>query len=260
MIPQGSWIESAKNYKFENNILSAELKDLNGNFILDSIEIIPNTSYSNINGKFIPDTEKYFKEILNNSHLDIRYGKENLSLIEIQNSLNYLLIEFMKHCKEIKIKPILMYGGLLGYYFNNKLLPWDDDIDLILLENDINKLKPKIFDKFIIEVNSFAYKNIQDANNKINARIISTDNGVFIDITYFYYNEDMLICQDGNQFNIEDILPIKIGRLNNIDIYIPNNIENCLIQKYSEKCLEITENYNDNWIFRTENKEWIRKN
>jgi hypothetical protein len=260
MLPKGSWINSTKYYKIVNDDLIAEIKKEDGDYIIDSIKIEPYTIYHNINGKLIAEKEKYFKEMLNNPHLDIRYGKENLSLIEIQNTLNYLLTEFMKHCKKIKIKPILMYGGLLGYYFNNQLLPWDDDIDLILLENDINKLKPKIFDKFIIEVNSFVYKNIQDPNNKINARIISTDNGVFIDITYFYYNEDMLICQDGNQFNIEDILPIKIGRLNNIDIYIPNNIENCLIQKYGEKCLEITENYNDNWIFRTENKEWIRKN
>ncbi len=261
MFPQGSWIKNARNYKIENNILSAELKNDNNDYILNTIELEDNTIYNNINGTFSTEKQKYFNEMPNNCHLDIRYGIENLDNNEIHNTLKYLLKEFMIYCKKSDIKPILMYGGLLGYYFNNNLLPWDDDIDLIILEEDIEKLKPKKFKDFIIEINLFSKKDKHDPNNKINARVISLVNGVFIDITYFYYNEDRtkLFCQDLNEFYTNDILPMKEGIFNDILVYLPNNIESCLIHKYGENSLKIRDDYNDNWLFVPDENKWKSK-
>jgi phosphorylcholine metabolism protein LicD len=32
---------------------------------------------------------------------------------------------------------VSMHGGLIGWYFNGHLLPWDDDVDVIILQNGI---------------------------------------------------------------------------------------------------------------------------
>ena len=47
----------------------------------------------------------------------------------------------MEYSDKRGIKPILMYGNLIGYYFNGKMLPWDDDIDMILLKQSADKLE-----------------------------------------------------------------------------------------------------------------------
>ena len=204
-----------------------------------------------------PIKYKYFKELKYYNHLDYRYGKQNMDIETIQKNLLYLLGEFSKYCKKNDIKPVLMYGCLIGYYFNKQMLPWDNDIDIILLEPDIYKLKNYKSDTFIIEINPNCKNyNINDVNNIISARIISIDTGVFIDILYHKEEKGLLICKDKNNYKIEHILPLKKTKFHNIDIYIPNNIKAVLEQRYSKKVfipLE-TEGYYYNSLINTWNK------
>jgi hypothetical protein len=83
---------------------------------------------------------KFFTEKKGHPHLDEQYGKIGISHKEVQSSLVSILKEFMEFCKQNNIKPILMYGGLIGHYFNKKMLPWDDDLDMIILD-DVDNLK-----------------------------------------------------------------------------------------------------------------------
>ena len=209
---------------------------------------------------------KFFKEMKGSCHLDARYGRKRLSGAEIQRTLLHLLSKFMRHCSKTGIKPILMHGGLIGYYFNNRMLPWDGDLDLIICDEDSKRnLKNKSFGDLIIEVNpNCDIYTSDDKRNKIAARVISRTNGVFIDITFFRENADRtaLLCKDGHVYRTEDIylctrrkVPAT-GLFHNVPVYVPNNIVGCLVREYGRNVLKP---YYKNYVFDVANKTWYKK-
>ena len=84
---------------------------------------------------------KYFNEMKGNPHLDARYGKKNLSQQIIRTQLKNLLKQTVNIFKKVDIPCIIMHGSLIGWYFGKKILPWDDDIDIVILEEYREKLK-----------------------------------------------------------------------------------------------------------------------
>ena len=209
---------------------------------------------------------KFFRETRGSCHLDARYGRAGLSGAEIQRTLLYLLRKFMGHCSKTGIKPILMHGGLIGYYFNNRMLPWDADLDLIVCDEESKKnLKNESFADFVIEVNPSRWVySPDDRLNKIAARVISKVNGVFIDITFFRESADRsaLLCKDGHVYKTEDIyvctrqkVPAK-GLFHNVPVYVPNNIIGCLVKEYGRSVLKP---YYKNYVFDVEKRTWYKK-
>ena len=197
---------------------------------------------------------KFFKETNFSNHLDIRYGKKNISIEKNKSTLIYLLKMFSKYCEEKNIKLIIMHGSLIGYYFNKKILPWDDDIDIILIEDDSYKLKNYNGYDYIIEVNPNSInRSKKDINNVIDARVISKINGIFIDITYFF-GKDILCAKDTHCYKSEYILPLTKTIFENIDVWVPNDIKNCLVKEYGQKVLK---NTFEKWVFNENTKEWI---
>lgn len=129
---------------------------------------------------------KFFKELKNNPHLDIRYGKNILSKNNIQSQLKILLFETVNIFDKIDIPCIIMHGSLIGWYFGKKILPWDDDIDIVILDEHREKLKTLHGyqnNNILIEVNPVIDTIKRDPDNIIEARIICKNTGVFIDIT-----------------------------------------------------------------------------
>lgn len=194
----------------------------------------------------------------NNAHYDLKYGKivDNLTLIEI---LKYLLEELCKICNKRDIKIIIMHGSLIGWYFNKSILPYDNDIDVCILQEDILKFikcDGIETDDYIIKINpNFINRNPNDRDNVIDARIISKKCGLFIDITFLtnieynnYYN-----CKSPHYYMKDNILPLKKDYFENCNIYIPNKYKFCLFQEYGKKVLY--PKYK-NWIFK--DKKWIK--
>jgi len=102
-------------------------------------------------------------------------------------------------------------------------LPWDDDIDVQVTEGGIFYLAtfynmsvfhyrtPRIPEgrDYLLEVNPhFSNREQTDKLNKIDARWIDTETGLFIDITTARYNlthpdgEGMMSCKDGHEFRV----------------------------------------------------------
>ena len=186
-----------------------------------------------------PICNKFFQEDPNNPHLDKRFSRGKLDSRETHNTLRELLGFFSDHCNKKQIKPIIMHGSLIGYYFGKKILPWDDDIDIILVGDSIEKLKNYSDDDIIIEVNpnSRNYSKL-DFLNVISARVISKKNGIFIDITYFKENRKGIFeSKDGHSYKKEELFPLKKDLFEGREIYVPNNIESCLIKEYRDKVL-----------------------
>lgn len=55
--------------------------------------------------------------------------------------LNNIMLPFDKFAKEHNIKYWLDYGSLLGAIRHQDFIPWDDDIDISVTEEDFIKLK-----------------------------------------------------------------------------------------------------------------------
>lgn len=147
-----------------------------------------------------------------------------------------------------------MHGSLIGYYFNGKMLPWDDDIDLKIIGDQAHKLQNYDQHDYVIEVNpNSTNRSKSDKHNVIDARIISKENGVFIDITYLF-GKEVLCAKDKHCFKSDLILPLKASRFEDTDVYVPNDIESCLIQEYGPNVLKNT--YKD-WFFDT--NTWTKK-
>lgn len=200
---------------------------------------------------------KFFKENIYNKHLDIRFSQKcNINKEETLLTLQKLLIFFTDYCKKNNIKPIIMHGSLIGYYFNKKILPWDDDIDIIITGDCIFNMKNEETDDYMVEVNPYSiYRNINDINNKIDARIISKKNGLFIDITYFIedYTKKYIWAKDKHFYRKVDIFPLQKSIFCDCEVYTPSNIKNCLIKEYDKKVL--LPKYK-NWIFNHIKNKW----
>jgi hypothetical protein len=72
------------------------------------------------------------------------------------------------------------------------------------------------------------------------------------------YDALILLCglcaKDKHCFKSDLILPLKASRFEDSDVYVPNDIESCLIQEYGPNVLKNT--YKD-WFF--ENETWTKK-
>lgn len=61
-------------------------------------------------------------------------------LIEIHNVLYNILVEFDNFAKKHGISYSIFAGTLLGAVRHNDFIPWDDDIDLLVSEEDYSKI------------------------------------------------------------------------------------------------------------------------
>lgn len=191
-------------------------------------------------------------------HYDTRFKlQRNLTQEEIQNTLRELLFFFISYCKVNNIKPVLMFGGLIGCHFANKMLPWDEDLDICLFdETSISNMKEDFCcDSWVsVEINPYSHEYEANWRNIISARCISRKNGLYIDILYYKQDGTWLRCKDGSSYQTNCIFPLKTVIFEGAEIFAPNNIESCLIQRYGKEVLKPLDN--KGWLFK--NGEWVR--
>ncbi len=113
-----------------------------------------------------------------------------------------LLVDLLKYitkiCDENDIKYSLIGGSLIGAIRHKGIIPWDDDIDIILMPNDYDKLmdvlkntnhyyvllNPKDNDKYY-----YPFAKLVDSRTKMQERgVIEIDDyGVYVDIFKYHY-------------------------------------------------------------------------
>lgn len=173
-----------------------------------------------------------------------------------QKRLIEMMKIFHKICKDNNIKYFLSSGCILGYLRNNKkFLPWDGDIDIVMLKNDFDKfinlnleeLLPKNLHvqssskfhnhRFSDELYDSQVNKIFDINtchyedSRWPDLIASLDKkymrGISIDIFICHIEGDKIIRDDWGkkQYNYNDIFPVKEDYFEGINVYIPNNPE-----------------------------------
>lgn len=117
---------------------------------------------------------------------------------ELKSKLVEILAFFDKVCTKNKIKYSLIGGSLIGAIRHKGIIPWDDDIDVIMTPKELKKLKIALEKE-----NSSKYKLLIPNENEYYypfSKLVSTDTvvdefqqkdipdyGVFVDIFTYYY-------------------------------------------------------------------------
>jgi hypothetical protein len=115
------------------------------------------------------------------SHIDSGFGlhSEPLAVHELQSTLIALLKGYMTTMEDLGIETWIAHGTLLGYYWGQKLLPWDTDIDVQVSVQTLRYLATKYNGTqyqyesriYLLDINPY-YSIVSDADvlNKIDAR------------------------------------------------------------------------------------------
>ena len=180
--------------------------------------------------------DKYFKDILNKKE------KEDLHII---------LKEIITHLENQNIDYFFAFGSLIGAVRHGFRMPYDDDIDLIINDKDLDKFfkNLKIKKKKGKSTTYYLNNNVEiiHKNWGIPIKIVKKDNHYpFIDInTYFKENNNIYVpkkqlvnghIKSFNQ-NVNDIYPLKKAKFEEFKIKIPNKYIKILKNQYGKDVL-----------------------
>lgn len=220
--------------------------------------------------------EKYFHESTFHLHYDGRFAEKALPYEEQKNALKNLVQTYLTTFSDLGIETWLMHGSLLGWWWGQKILPWDTDIDVQVTEASIHYLaayynmttffyKTPRFPEgrdYLLEVNPhYMNRDQTDKLNVIDARWIDMESGMFIDITSVRYNltdpagEGMLSSKDGHEFRDTYLYPLHSTTFEGVPARIPYKYEDMLEAEYGAQALN--NKLYHNHVFKDDVMEWM---
>ena len=181
----------------------------------------------------------------------LKYPEQEREVLELLENVGMLLD---KH----NINYSLMYGTMLGYARNQRLISYDDDIDIIINKKDVHKFEElikssdisKIFKYDTPILNSSLYYKLYPKNNTLDIsssglkikQIIRDEiydyKWPFIDIFIYDLDENgnMIIVDTNTKTNVHDkIIPVSVSSYNtkkNYNFKIFQEYEKILDQSY----------------------------
>jgi len=178
-------------------------------------------------GKAGDSKDKYFHEAIFDRHYDGRFASNPLPEGNRLSHLAALMQTFLTTMADIGAEAWIMHGTLLGWFWNQKILPWDSDLDVQVSERTIHFLA-KYYNMteyryrlsgvktatYLLEINPhYNIRGVEDRLNAIDARWIDTETGLYIDITTVRANytaraqgiEGALMCKDRHHYLVSDI-------------------------------------------------------
>ena len=201
------------------------------------MELLSNENYKykikEIEHELNPD---YFKK-------DLAIPMTNINKLEI---LIECLYEFHLFAEKYSIKYTVISGTLLGTIRHNGIMPWDNDLDIAIFDQDnyvkINILKDKfnINTKFTIKnyISGFKFYYNNDALGEIFT--MNLVNNKYIYSGPYIKNKPCFIMNyvfPFMNFKEEDIFPREKHKFEYYEVYIPNKYEEILIQNYNKDVL-----------------------
>ncbi|KAJ3318301.1 hypothetical protein HDV06_000585 [Boothiomyces sp. JEL0866] len=159
------------------------------------------------------EDKKFFYEDEHYHHLDQRYSIGNKSEEAKFENMHRVFKEWALFADSIQMPYWIMHGTLLGWYWGGKTMPFDDDIDIQVLSNNLYDLEvyhgKTISRHFILEVNPNHIVRRKQERNVIDARFIDTQTGHFIDITGVskFDGIDYVMCKTPHFYREMDLFP-----------------------------------------------------
>ena len=163
----------------------------------------------------------------------------------IHDKLIQMLPITIKYLDEEGIRWVLYSGNLLGMYrHKNSFIPWDDDIDLVILKEDntledrLKRVNEKLKkNDMYLKDTPFGYA-VNNKDHSIRA------NKAYIDLFIFEKQGDLWMGNEWAQntfpreaFKEEMLFPFKKGTFEGIEVNIPNDSIGWLKQSYGDSCL-----------------------
>lgn len=201
---------------------------------------------------------KHFREAGEQEHYDARYYAGEVEPARAEEVLLALLRAFGDAVRPLGVKPLLMHGGLIGWAWNRKLLPWDRDIDLCVRLDELAALDRGAagldYDRtrFLLDVNPNyvdpatrnRHPREKAEENKIDARFVDRGTGLYLDVTAL---RPIPAAEDGEPrvatkcphvYRVGDLLPPVSSDLDGVPVHVPRNVAAVLVQEYGERVLE----------------------
>ena len=200
---------------------------------------------------------KHFREAGEHEHYDARFYAGEVEPALATKVLLDLLRAFGDAARPLGVAPVLMHGALIGWAWNRRLLPWDRDIDLCLLVDDLAALDREAatlaYDRarFVLDVNP-NYRDPATRNrhprekveeNKIDARFVDRATGLYLDVTALRPmpaagdGEPRVVTKCPHAYRVADLLPLVASELEGVPVHVPCNVEAVLVQEYGERVL-----------------------
>nr|POE68817.1 protein mnn4 [Quercus suber] len=220
---------------------------------------------------------KYFHESKIDSHYDGRFAERPLPYQERHTELRTLIKTYLSCMNDIGVETFIMHGALLGWWWNQKIMPWDSDVDVVVTEAanrhmamnynmTVHHYKLPGLESgrdYLLEVNPHYNDSSLDPSNQIDARWIDTHTGLFIDITTIRRDKSaearahdgMLMIKDNHHYAYDDIFPLRDSILEDCPVKVPFAYPEILIEEYGEEALSQT--YFNQHRFDDEMKLWV---
>lgn len=134
-------------------------------------------------------TETYFSSSEASGHLDLPAPSlHGIPPVQRQAVLRGLIQSYLSTMTDLGIVTWLAHGTLLGWYWGQKVLPWDTDLDVHIPYGNLTFLTSYYnmtiyrYDsrKYLLDLNSHhaEHNGTLDWDNRIGARSIDTQNGI----------------------------------------------------------------------------------
>lgn len=182
--------------------------------------------------------------------------------------LDRILRNWFRFANEKGIISWIAHGPLLSWYWDGLLFPFDEDIDIQMPILELTRLSKNYnqtlvveditegFGKYLIDCSTFLHhRGKTNKQNHIDARFIDIDTGSYIDITGLSISEDepperyneiiqkaesegklrpVYNCRNSHFTSYNEIVPLRFSMMGGVPLYVPNQIENILIDEYHE--------------------------
>jgi hypothetical protein len=198
---------------------------------------------------------KYFREHPKAAHLDRRFAPENLPAFlknqtELQTHLSTLIDQFFQFMNQHHAVAWLAHGSLIGWYWSQRSLPWDDDVDVQMTFDQLQRLYPlnntRTADgRYLFDINPNCVYRWPQWMNTIDARFIDTQTGLYVDITALaeVVGKDgtrHLACKSPHYYRLDDIFPTHPTTINGNEgtiVMRPNRVIEVLTAEYGIRAL-----------------------
>ncbi|KAJ3061356.1 hypothetical protein HDU98_002742 [Podochytrium sp. JEL0797] len=203
---------------------------------------------------------KYFHECVRDDKRDARFGPKDLcdaslptpaswfhDLPAVHESLVELLSAWSTFAEREQISWWIQHGEMLGWFWNGQLLPWDVDLDIQMSTFELIQLirhnQTLINDRFLIDVNPNAVVRSSQGNNIIDARVIDTHTGYFMDITGLTQvyaasgRSNKVFCKTPHGYEIGDLMPLVETILEGVKVWRPRAAMKFMKAEYGERAM-----------------------
>ena len=158
--------------------------------------------------------------------------------------------------RTVGVPFFLMHGTLIGWTFNQEILPWDQDLDASIMFEDFEKLHAAAKNKASWGSNTTLFE-LRGPRNHIEFRVRHVPTGVYTDITSLRKTSDTNLLRNrvqsrpmnttpplymmksslhklwgGHLYRPEDIEPLAPCRINNVWLHCPRRPHSVLVQEY----------------------------